>query len=1078
MCPKEWTYHDRTATCIRKFDPGKYFSSAKTSCEGTRGGPSGNEPGWLVGIHDRETNNFVKNLLDYNQKAYIGLYNDGNGLLWLDKTQISNMYDDWRYGHPKTSYYHTYRYVVITKGGWENLYSNNRFVYFCQQYPSFSLPTLTCGAVEEGKAFPQLYCTYPTDNTIGDFLESKIQHKGNSFSMECNSNFYCRSSTNLTGRIFDDERAGTVTTEVSVSRPVTREDNGQWSCWYKFQKTPDNLLVSHCTMATYKMPHTVDCSYTFPGDGGFLVVCKISGSYPKFSSKWWKDDKWLGKREGSHREIQDEGISFYDTSFQRRFTTIVQGTQKITVSMYPKVKFYDDQAKKRATRKETVEVTISLPDQPPVFSTENNLDLTQGVLTVSPGQNIILICEVDGGRPQVSQTYIQCDGTYVRDISGKTYWGSAGQKVSAELSITRSIDQKVCTCKAQHVTKEYKKTTSLTFNVPHAAEVFNFKVNQVSKEITVSQGARVKFRCHAYGNPTPSLHLYKIESDGKTHKTLLTTFNTSLAYDVAEVSCDMSGIYVCSAENSLNKETSEKRVLLKVRCPPQPCSQGDGDRQFSIIPRKAFNFQVCLFVYPEPHSEVRISPKGKENLDGKDCNANFIYTNALGTKGNVVVNMSSSVTKHGNYTMKLYQSKWHEVEFSLVPYLKPSCPESLNTTMVGSRFLILSWQPAFDGGIPQTFIVYTINSMGVVVNKNDIGGNREVLMSHNVTNLNPGSVYSFKLTVKNAQGVTECPHLLLNVTTQALPVSAERAEERTGDVLVWAIIAVLIVIIAIVLFAILFLVKRRKGNKQPKMPIWLRRGKKESKKMDEVPTFRTASKRSQRQPSSDIYSKVNKPKKKFVEMEESVYSNNAAIELHNQHQSVTYTAHGSSEDSDHPPPVYCDWSDADDSKDDLTGGAAAIAGPSGQFESNIDHSHAQRTGEDLVYVNVSSAAGTNKKAAMSGDTSTITPKGQKRHKVPSSGVVNVNFEDTYCNSVEMSPHRVKSTARTEGNGETTDEKLVYIQVKIDPSQKSEDSFFHPMVLTRQSGVEDPVDYASLNYDAGGSDSGTAGGNHL
>ena len=758
------------------------YTRARASCAVLIGGPSGDQPGWLVGVHDRTTDMFVQSLLERDQKAFIGLHESGDRWEWDDNNPFRSPYTRWGNDWPTSEIINDYDYVVTTKSGWENVLNKERYGFVCQMYAAFPPPTITCPPSEEGKPVRLVQCSVTHQSIYGQLKQFNIYNDKQSPVVQCNP----RSTSCVS---FLDKTSGTMSKEndlwkttVTTERLTSRDDDGlKWRCSPEFVNPYPSLLNDICTMHTFVIPQSVKCTQTINPRTGVSIVCNVHDVFPQAKSIWTHlvdGNKQLDLQPKTQHTIhsRQDGERMFDSKFTQQFT--VPGRHKIEITVYPNVPFITDEARLKASTQRAVEFTISVPDQPPVFSTENGLDITRGLLTVVEDRTVVLVCEVDGGSPRVSTTSIECGGRHVRDSSGRTEWSAAETRVSVELIITLAMDQKVCICRAQHVTQEYKKEASITLNVPHAAMIDNFTVNSRSNEVEVNENNKVTFRCSAQGNPIPQLHLYKIESDGKTQTTLQKTINTSISYDVSKASCDMSGTYVCSAENSLSTETSEQRVDVRVRCRPQPCSQRVSDREFSIVPNKDFSFTMCLFAYPSASSSVLVSQRLE--LNRTKYRAEFTCTNALQTKGYASVNMSASVTQLGNYTIKLYQSSsWHAIDFSLVPYQKPSCPDSLNT-LVASRFVTLSWQPASDRGIPQAFSVSTINSKGDIFETPDITSEREVMLFHNITDLLPGSDYRFKLAVKNEVGVTECPHLTLNVTTLCATDTDKKLE--TGGV--------------------------------------------------------------------------------------------------------------------------------------------------------------------------------------------------------------------------------------------------------------------------------------------------------
>ena len=227
---------------------------------------------------------------------------------------------------------------------------------------------------------------------------------------------------------------------------------------------------------------------------------------------------------------RQDGVIVYISRFICDITASAQ--HKIKITVYPDVPFITEEAKINASVERTVDFIISVPADPPVFSTDDGLDIKNGFLTVNQGQAVVLVCEVNGGEPQVSQTFTECDGTYVSDLSGETSWNFRGQRASLKLLITTAMDQEVCTCRAQHVSKQYRETTTVTLDVLHPAEVNSFTVNQGSgDEFEGTGGERAEFKCSSLGNLPPQQHLYKIDNKGKAQKISGKTFNPSISYD-------------------------------------------------------------------------------------------------------------------------------------------------------------------------------------------------------------------------------------------------------------------------------------------------------------------------------------------------------------------------------------------------------------------------------------------------------------------------------------------------------------------------------------------------------------------
>ena len=851
------------------------YKTAGAYCESHVGGASGNQPGWLVSILDDSTEKFVKNLLMPDQKAFIGLSKIGDKFVWDDKRRPDSGYRRWKTDHPETPFINSYDYVAVTKDGWETVRNDPSLGFVCEMSPALAAPTMLCPPCEEGKLLLPIKCIVHSLNSYGLLKEIEINGM-KSPSVLCRLG-RCIEYENNTKAMLSNKTNQWKTT-VEVNRQASRSDDGvKWSCSAEFERTSASYLSARCTRHTFVTPKYLDCKKSISVRNGVSVTCDVLGVFPTAGSIWS-----LSVNGNLNRELEPhknhtsyttkDGLQLFNTKFTKMFAD--PGQHKLKIIVYANFPSFNNEEKHKAHifKEQTVEFDISVPDKPPVFLRKNGDEL--GIrLAATVSETVTLVCRVNGGNPQVYETSVECDSRDVKDVSGETSWKGDGQEVSFELKITKAMDQKVCKCKAKHVSKQYLKEAILTINVEHAAEIVNFKVmNEVSNEVEVNVSKRVSFRCDARSNPPPEMRLYKLDSEDKTQKHLKNV-NASkyISFDIAKATCDTSGTYVCTAANKLNTKITEVRVDLRVRCPPQPCSNREGSTEFSITPGKAFNFRLCMFVYPEPNPDKRISPKKEKNLNKKDYKIVLEYIDTLKTKAYAVVNMSASVTKLGNYTIKLYQSKWHYIDFSLVPNQKPTCPASFNSKLIGSRFITLTWQPASDRGIPQTFTVKTIDKTGNILDNNDIEGDGDRVMSYNVTNLDPFSVYKFQLGVTNAEGVTECPHQTINVTTQALPVSNGSSDKGVDRTVVGAVVAISVILVIIIVLALVF-VKRKRGT-DTKETI-----------NDANQTRQSVHCKDQNDESQpiigDVYATVNKPKKTIEAKPDSIYNNEVVLEMH------------------------------------------------------------------------------------------------------------------------------------------------------------------------------------------------------
>ncbi|GFR74134.1 hemicentin-1-like [Elysia marginata] len=1021
-CKTLWTFHEHTVTCMRLFETHLTFTGAKKNCSSYIGGPSGHQQGWLVAIYDETTDKFVQSLVKVDQRAFIGLSKNGDQWVWdgPDPRKSSSKYWRWKEGSPVSGYLYSYDYVAITKDGWETVTSDRQHGFVCQMFPDFPASSITCPPSEEGKPFIPMECRVSPQKSYG-FLDSmRIYNDVENTDLYCQwKSKTCVSDRNLPQtEVNMSLESGKWKTAVTLKTLISRADNGaRWSCSAEFEKTLSSFLTASCTMQTFVIPKTVECNQTVSARDGVSITCNVDGVFPRASSIW---THIINGTEIHQLQPHQTHKTFNNDDGQEMFFSVLasgqiatSGQHLLEITVYPDVQFNHEEARHKASIHRTVKFTIFPPEQFPVFSTENDMEVTQGHLTVEEGQAVTVICEVHGGSPHVSQTFIQCDGNHVRDSSGRMSWTKSGAKVSVKLVVTKDMDQKVCTCKARHVSNAYHESASLTLNVLHAVEIESFKINEASSDkIDVSFGKRASFRCKAEGNPAPELHLYKYDGYSMTELEPTKFTKTSISFHIAKSPCDASGLYMCSAKNSLNSEPIKRQVNFRVKCPPQSCSNKVGDREFSILPGKELNFKLCIFAYPNPHSDIRIS-KLKDydfyNLNKNSYSAKYTNTSNLKTKGYVAVRMSPSVTHIGNYTIDLYQSKrWNRIDFSLVPYQVPSCPRSMDISLIGSRFFIVSWQPAFDRGIPQIFTLTTINDEGFFLTKKDAEDEGETTMLYNSTGLNPRSTYRLKLDVRNEQGLTECPHLTVKVTTKALkPVSGRNSDDGGVGAVVGAVVTIIVVLVIIA--GIVIALSQRKRRKQTKLSVIY----KTSEDIDRRQFKQQKDEKGQEaQNIGDLYATVNKPKKSVVSKQDNIYNNDFALEMHENR-----------------------------SRSNDNSGKTSL-------KNNVSI-----TTEISTYANTAGLGLQNNRALIS---AAFDDLAAKTNNEKSFRLKDCKTDKQSCNNPGICPDNSGLLHDEQRANDLLNKELVYVEVEAVPQQEK--------VQEEPKEFVEPVDYAALNFD--------------
>ncbi|GFO09258.1 hemicentin-1-like [Plakobranchus ocellatus] len=1027
LCENDWHLHLHTGSCMRVFEVYENFNNARDSC--------GKKEGWLATITDSNTNQFVKDLLRQHQKAFFGLYKRNTNLYWVEKGQNDHSYTDWIIGHPYEDY------ALITRTGWETDYLGPKYHYVCQKVASFPNPSMSCEPLRLGTKFPPFSCSLSRQLSFGSLTVFKVGNSRNERLVECFSTSQCKAYTDdVSGKI--SLGSSKISSIVSVDRVVARTDDRiAWTCAYDFVNTPSGRLTSSCVVNVFVAPSNLRCRYSI--NKKLDILCDVRAVYPQATSimkhtvNGNQQEQWLWNEIKNEKYFENSDI-YYNVTLMKVVTgQISEGNHVVDISVFPNVPFSSEATRHIASQIETIIFDVQVPAESPKMSTENGPEIANGRLTVTEGHKVTLICEVNGGTPSVFETTITCDPG-VEDSQGKKMWSSPDQRIKVEFMSSREMNEKQCVCTANHVSQRYVKTSTVELDVQFAAQIISFSINDnEEEEIELAEGENVRFRCSAKGNPAPTIRIFQLYSNGKQSRTLQNQpFSPEVSFSV-KASYDMSGIYVCSAKNLHNTEISSGRVHLMVNCRPKSCSQRNYDREFSIRPGYDVELEVCVYAYP-PIDTKNIEIARIALLRDETYNAKFSYTHPDEAMGIITIKIKASESKEGNYSIYTMQgSRRSKLEFSLVSFKKPSCPSSLRLEIQGSSFVTLSWHPAFDRGLRQTFTVVTTKDGSETVHSDDVPDNGDTLIQYNATGLDSSSGYRFQLSVKNEVGITKCPRLVVNATT----LVANYTSENTSAGIVVAIIIIILIVILVVICLVVVLMRGKRKSKRIKDSISLKPIGKEK----EEPNDHRIGNGEDDPPLGDIYAQVNKPAKNLPRVDDSIYTNKSAIEMrckeHDQRSQDVSASDalqpspyaGSGGDSSIIAPTVGD--DGLEGKSDYSKAEKPQPSPRGKRRSEVD-----------TYANQGTATGTDKKGKIRGD------NGSKKSRKTGAGHKRKDYAH------ESESYGPSSSERSvEVKQHNTD--LVYVEVEVVPGKE------RPKAQPRETETthEEPVAYASVDF---------------
>ncbi|CAC5359257.1 unnamed protein product [Mytilus coruscus] len=313
--------------------------------------------------------------------------------------------------------------------------------------------------------------------------------------------------------------------------------------------------------------------------------------------------------------------------------------------------------------------------------------------------------------------------------------------------VHRLDEEKTYTCKAISNSSKYGILTTnkdLSIVVFYNTSVTKLEILNGSK---FSENQRATLRCQVTGNPLPNVTWYFISKETKQILQRQDGIVDS-SYTINTTTCLHTGIYECSAQNTVNGEkvTNSMQTELYVTCSPRL------DNRYRKPPAIVktdigtdLNITICFVAYPPPEIRWVFTNTIESTYSKRTIRT---YTSTM-----YISNITSS--DFGIYTMHAYNNKGELfIHVSVSGKGKPTAPVDINIICKAKSLHIL-WVSEFNGGREQTFFVeYWISQKAKNVTESgpiiDLGKSKAV--KYVVKGLLPGTNYSVRISASNFKG--------------------------------------------------------------------------------------------------------------------------------------------------------------------------------------------------------------------------------------------------------------------------------------------------------------------------------------
>ncbi|KAI8775043.1 lectin BRA-3 [Biomphalaria glabrata] len=637
LCQDGMRYHAHTHTCMIVIKKLKFYDEAEHYCKTTYTG------GHLVYIFDKETDTFVRELLDYKLVAFIGLHFKTGKYRWGDRNSKVS-YFGWR-----TKALNSKKdYSAITGTGWIEVSYSSYFV--CQQTCVKRYVILVGNTDLEEKPF-----TIRSNQKI--ILSCRIYYsEGHSIQLTYRNT----TSTEYLLTRTDGERL-----DFEINTKCT--SSGQYEC--AFSSNVKRLIGIIKVL----------CPATFCDESGYIPTFPVSSRLQAITIQLcvWAFPKpktlWLEKGIGDYLNSRD-----YRAEFKYANVLTTQGEIELTIfHSYPfRIGKFNLVVNNSAWSYLAFEIK-GPPECPSRFKAEA-LDHSSVQLTWIPGN--------DGGTQQmfiVMMTKMSGDFVMARVEDGHV---TQMMHILSNLSEATKYTFYINVNNTQGLTR-CRHINSNVVTKERGIFLLNEK-KFLNTTHVLKKDSNMSIKCQVSDGPVDSLELLHDKGD-KQLETLIRKDNASILSYTSQVQCNSSGRYVCQVNN--RSEVITKQGYIRSECDAVYCNENTQNQTLSfelLYRNETCTVTLCLWIYPQP-SYFHLY-KANEEIATSNYDITFNYLTSYTTKGHLTLTLFQRYNfTPGPYHIATYNSnkRSSNIEFDLTVRIAKKVESHNNTNLV--RYIII-----------------------------------------------------------------------------------------------------------------------------------------------------------------------------------------------------------------------------------------------------------------------------------------------------------------------------------------------------------------------------------------------------
>ncbi|XP_048241007.1 hemicentin-2-like isoform X2 [Haliotis rufescens] len=342
-------------------------------------------------------------------------------------------------------------------------------------------------------------------------------------------------------------------------------------------------------------------------------------------------------------------------------------------------------------------------------------------------------------------------------------------------------------------------TAQINVDVQYQASISMFTANSLSGTLTVNESDSVTLRCHIDSYPRSIIRLLNGTEE-------LTRADNSLTaeYRLESADCRQRGNYSCTATNNIGAPVSQ-RVELLVIFPPRLDESVPQQLKYAAKLGGNVTVSVSVLAFPLPTFTWSRTTSTSQDLTGSSSPVSDISVTAR-------LHLTNLQKKDfGDYSLTVDNRVGRSVAYTVSlkvegPPGTPTQFKSLENVTTSSVWL--SWQPGFNGGHPQSFMLeylQFVTRTWTPYNTYDDTGKVKVV---EVTGLTSGDIHIFRLHSRNSLS-NSSSFVLVETVTAGDPTDHQQLDATCTEDIVGSTVGTLL--LALFIEGIVVMVLYRKG---------------------------------------------------------------------------------------------------------------------------------------------------------------------------------------------------------------------------------------------------------------------------